>query len=89
MVSQRSTKAAGWDRALPLSSGDLVDRAYCYLEDLFVSSDARGSGAGRALIQAVYRAADAANADQVYWLTAQSNMTARKLMTAWGRQRRS
>jgi GNAT superfamily N-acetyltransferase len=53
--------------------------AYCYLEDLFVSSDARGSGAGRALIEAVYRAADAANADQVYWLTAQSNTTARKL----------
>ena len=32
----------------------------CYLEDLFVSPDARGSGAGRALIEAVYRAADAA-----------------------------
>ena len=34
---------------------------------------------GRALIEAVYRAADAASADQVYWLTAQSNTTARKL----------
>lgn len=51
----------------------------CYLEDLFVSSEARGSGAGRALIEAVYREADAAGADQVYWLTAQSNATARKL----------
>ena len=51
----------------------------CYLEDLFVSPEARGSGAGRALIEAVYRAADAAGADQVYWLTAQSNATARKL----------
>jgi len=51
----------------------------CYLEDLFVSPDARGSGAGRALIEAVYRAADDRGADQVYWLTAHSNATARKL----------
>jgi GNAT superfamily N-acetyltransferase len=52
---------------------------YCYLEDLFVSPDARGTGAGSALIEAVYRAADKANADQVYWHTAHSNATARKL----------
>jgi ribosomal protein S18 acetylase RimI-like enzyme len=51
----------------------------CYLEDLFVSPDARGSGAGQALIEAVYRAADEVGADQVYWLTAQNNATARKL----------
>src|SRR5436190_13367169 len=41
----------------------------CYLEDLFVSPDARGLGAGRALVEAVYKAADEAGADQVYWLT--------------------
>jgi GNAT superfamily N-acetyltransferase len=51
----------------------------CYLEDLFVSPDARGSGAGQALIEAVYRAADSVGADQVYWLTAHDNVTARKL----------
>lgn len=51
----------------------------CYLEDLFVGPKARGSGAGRALIEAVYRAADAEGADQVYWLTAHSNATARRL----------
>ncbi len=51
----------------------------CYLEDLFVSPAERGTGAGRALIEAVYRAADDAGADQVYWLTAQSNATAREL----------
>jgi ribosomal protein S18 acetylase RimI-like enzyme len=55
----------------------MADR--CYLEDLFVSPDARGSGAGQALIEAVYRAADNVGADQVYWLTAHSNATARKL----------
>ena len=51
----------------------------CYLEDLFVSPDARVKGAGRALIEAVYQAAEEAGADQVYWLTAESNMTARRL----------
>jgi GNAT superfamily N-acetyltransferase len=51
----------------------------CYLEDLFVDPKARGLGAGRALIEAVYRAADDAGADQVYWLTAESNRTARQL----------
>jgi GNAT superfamily N-acetyltransferase len=51
----------------------------CYLEDLFTSEEARGKGVGRALIEAVYAAADARGADQVYWLTAESNVTARAL----------
>lgn len=55
----------------------LTDR--CYLEDLFVAPEARGSGAGGALIEAVYRAADAAGADQVYWLTEEDNTVARRL----------
>lgn len=46
---------------------------YCYLQDLFVSEAARGTGAGRALIEAVYAAADAAGASRVYWLTAHDN----------------
>jgi ribosomal protein S18 acetylase RimI-like enzyme len=57
----------------------------CYLEDLFVRPDARGSGAGRALIEAVYRAADEKDADQVYWLTADSNAAARKLYDSIGK----
>jgi ribosomal protein S18 acetylase RimI-like enzyme len=51
----------------------------CYLEDLFVDPNARVNGVGRALIEAVYRAADAAGADQVYWLTAGDNARARAL----------
>lgn len=51
----------------------------CYLQDLFVSDRARGTGAGRALIEAVYAAADAAGAEQVYWLTQSFNETARRL----------
>lgn len=51
----------------------------CYLEDLFTSPDARGQGVARALIDAVYTAADERGADQVYWLTQEFNATARKL----------
>ncbi len=51
----------------------------CYLEDLFTASEARGQGVGRALIEAVYAAADARGADQVYWLTQDTNATARRL----------
>ena len=54
-------------------------RDYCYLEDLFVSEAARGSGAGRALIEAVYDRARAKGFDRVYWLTHQSNASARAL----------
>ena len=53
---------------------------YCYLEDLFVSPDARGSGAGRALIATVDGLGAGATAcAKVYWLTAETNATARAL----------
>jgi GNAT superfamily N-acetyltransferase len=51
----------------------------CYLQDLYVAPEARGTGAGRALIEGVYAAADAAGARGVYWLTDASNSTARRL----------
>lgn len=52
---------------------------YCYLEDLYVASDARGNGVGRALIAAVYDRADRAGATRVYWNTEETNQTARAL----------
>jgi GNAT superfamily N-acetyltransferase len=52
---------------------------YCYLQDLFTDEAARGRGAGRALIQAVYERARAASASRVYWLTQEGNATARAL----------
>ncbi|WP_316015620.1 GNAT family N-acetyltransferase [Roseobacter sp. HKCCA0434] len=51
----------------------------CYLQDLFVDPATRGTGAGRALIEAVYQAADRAGAPTVYWLTQEGNATARQL----------
>jgi GNAT superfamily N-acetyltransferase len=51
----------------------------CYLQDLFTAPHARGRGIGRALIEAVYAAADARGAPQVYWTTQHFNHTARRL----------
>ena len=51
----------------------------CYLQDLFATPDTRGTGVGRALIEAVYAAADAAGAPTVYWLTQDDNVTAQRL----------
>lgn len=50
-----------------------------YLQDLYVAPEARGTGAGRALIEAVYAAADAVGRGEVYWLTERDNATARRL----------
>jgi ribosomal protein S18 acetylase RimI-like enzyme len=52
---------------------------YCYLEDLFVDPGCRGLGLGRALIEAVYRAADQQGAERVYWHTETSNERAQGL----------
>jgi GNAT superfamily N-acetyltransferase len=52
---------------------------YCYLQDLFTAGEARGKGAGRALIEAVYERAKEAGASRVYWLTHETNETARAL----------
>ena len=51
----------------------------CYLQDLFAAPSVRGSGVGRALIEAVYSKADEVGAPSVYWLTQDFNHTARKL----------
>lgn len=51
----------------------------CYLQDLYADPDSRGQGIGRALIEAVYQAADAAGAADTYWLTQDFNTSARQL----------
>jgi GNAT superfamily N-acetyltransferase len=52
---------------------------YCYLEDLFVSPAARGAGTGKALIEHVRAWAKDHGSAKLYWLTAESNATARSL----------
>ncbi len=56
------------------TSGD-----YCYLQDLYVAERIRGGGVGRALIEHVYAAAQAAGANRVHWLTQDDNAQARLL----------
>ena len=51
----------------------------CYLQDLYTAPEARGQGVGRALIEAVYTAADAAGCPSVYWLTQEFNYRGRML----------
>lgn len=57
----------------------------CYLQDLFADAEVRGTGVGRALIEAVYKAADEAGSPSVYWLTQDFNHNARKLYDRIGK----
>ncbi len=51
----------------------------CYLQDLYVNKDLRGTGVGRQLIKAVYDAALKAGSTRVYWQTQDSNIVGRAL----------
>ncbi|MFJ4655245.1 GNAT family N-acetyltransferase [Nocardia sp. NPDC088792] len=51
----------------------------CYLQDLFTDPDARGQGAGRALITATEDWARTRGCARLYWHTHESNTTARTL----------
>jgi GNAT superfamily N-acetyltransferase len=59
----------------PSTSGPDV----CYLQDLFTASDVRGQGVGRALIGAVEEVARARGCARLYWMTHETNATARLL----------
>ncbi len=61
------------------------EESVCYLQDLYARPEARGTGVGRALIEAVYEEADRQKAPSVYWLTQQNNHTARKLYDRIGK----
>ncbi len=60
---------------------------FCYLEDLFVAPAARNRGVARALIEAVYTRADQLGCERVYWLTHETNTTARVLYDKVARNR--
>ncbi len=51
----------------------------CYLQDLVVDKEQRGTGVGRALIEEVYTKADEANCPSVYWMTQEFNEVGRRL----------
>lgn len=57
----------------------------CYLQDLFVAPEVRGRSIGRALIEAVYEAADASGNPDVYWQTQHFNARGRRLYDRVGK----
>lgn len=52
---------------------------YCYLQDLFVAAEARGSGVGERLIEAVTAQARTLGCSRVHWLTQATNTQAMRL----------
>jgi GNAT superfamily N-acetyltransferase len=78
LVAEVDGKVVGLTHYLFHRHGWKVEEV-CYLQDLYALPDMRGKGVGRALIEAVYAAADAQGAPSVYWLTQDFNDTARVL----------
>jgi len=62
-----------------LHPGTWFTEPNCYLEDLYVSPDARGLGVGRALIAALITRGRKEGWHRIYWQTARSNELAQKL----------
>jgi len=81
LVAAREEKLIGFAHCLFQRSTWLVN-ARCYLQDLYVSAAERGGGVGRALILAVAETAKQAGAESVFWMTHETNATARRLYDA-------
>ena len=77
-VAQHGDRLVGLTHYLFHAHAWKVERV-CYLQDLFADPSVRGTGIGRALIEAVYAEADKQGAPAVYWLTQDFNHTARQL----------
>jgi len=78
LVACRDGELVGLAHLL-LHASTWSQRPSCYLEDLFVSPTARGTGAGRALIEAAVLQARARGAARLYWHTQEFNAPARSL----------
>lgn len=77
-VAERGDSLIGFAHGL-LHPSTWSARPSCYLEDLFVDPSARGTGAARALIDAVAHDAGRRGAENVYWHTQEFNGAARSL----------
>lgn len=84
LVAELNGKLVGLTHFLFHRHGWKVENV-CYLQDLYADPQVRGRGIGRALIEGVYAAADAAGAPSVYWLTQDFNTHARKLYDRIGK----
>lgn len=77
-VAERDGHVVGFSVSIVHARSWTVEPA-CYLEDLFVDPAARGSGAGRALIDDLLALGRERGWARVYWHTRQSNAVARRL----------
>lgn len=78
LIAERDGRAVGLAHYLFHRHARKVEDV-CYLQDLYARPETRGTGVGRALIEALYAKADAAGAPSVYWLTQEFNDIARRL----------
>ena len=77
-VAENENEVIGFTHCL-FRPSTWTETDYCYLEDLFVDSNIRGKGVGRALINRVVELAKEKNSKRVYWTTQEFNKTARVL----------
>jgi GNAT superfamily N-acetyltransferase len=78
LVAERSGELVGLAHYLFHRSTTAI-APFCYLQDLFTDQAARGTGVGRAIIEAVYERAAIKSASRVYWQTHESNAAAMQL----------
>lgn len=78
MVAELDGRLVGLVHYLFHRHGQKIENV-CYLQDLYTDPSVRGKSVGRALIEAVYKAADEAGAPTVYWLTQDFNEAGRRL----------
>lgn len=77
-LAWRDGKAVGMVHFIYHRSNWSIKNA-CYLQDLIVVPEQRGTGVGRQLIEFVYATAREAGCDKVHWLTHETNATAIQL----------
>jgi GNAT superfamily N-acetyltransferase len=77
-VAERSGEVVGFVHYLYHQS-TWSTQPICYLQDLYVDPNARGAGAARPLMDAVFAAAEKHGAFRVYWQTQEFNGPARSL----------
>lgn len=78
LIAEGEGTPIGFAHAL-LHPGTWSPKPVCYLEDLFVREEARGAGAGRALIEALAAKGRAEGWLRLYWQTDTGNKRARAL----------
>lgn len=71
-VAETEGKAIGFALCV-LHEGTWTTAPLCYLEDLYVDADARGMGAGKALLDALQSEGKREGWSMLYWMTRQEN----------------